>query len=157
MGGFCGAGRPEAGSGPATRFPLWRKVMSAFPLAITAIYAALLGLMLVPISVRITILRAKTKIMFFDGGDPELGRAIRVQGNFTEYVPLALILIALVEWAGVPVWALRALGGGLLVARLIHAWGLYTHQDLGRAVGATLSWIVIAVGALLVLYQSFAA
>lgn len=71
--------------------------MSTFPIPVTAIFTGLLALMLVGISVRVTILRAKKKIDLFDGGDPELGRALRVQGNFIEYVPMALALMGLVE------------------------------------------------------------
>jgi len=126
--------------------------MDSFPMHITALYTALLGIMLVPISIRITVLRARTKIMFFDGGDPDLGRAIRVQGNFIEYVPLAVILLGMVEWSGAPGWAVHALGAALLVSRLVHAWGIYSHQDTGRALGATVNWIMIAVAGLGLLY-----
>lgn len=42
--------------------------MHAFPTATTAFYAAMLGIMLVLISMRVSLLRSKFKVMFGDGG-----------------------------------------------------------------------------------------
>jgi len=125
--------------------------MSTFPVPITAIFTALLALMLVGVSVRVTVLRAKKKVNLFDGGDPELGRAIRVQGNFIEYVPMALALMGLLEWLGSKPWMVYLLGAALVVARILHAWGIYGGAFPARAAGTTLTWILIAAGALLVL------
>ena len=125
--------------------------MSSFPIPITTIFTGLLALMLVGVSIRVTVLRAKKKIDFFDGGDPELGRAIRVQGNFVEYVPMALILLGLIEWMGTKPWIVYTLGIALVVARIVHAWGLYSAVFKARVVGTSLSWLVLAVGGLLAL------
>ena len=120
--------------------------MSTNPVPITAVFTALLALMLVGVSIRVTVLRAKKKINLFDGGDPELGRAIRVQGNFVEYVPLALALMGLSEWLGATPWIVYLLGAAHLAARLAHAWGLYSDVFQGRVVGTTVTWIVLAAG-----------
>ena len=125
--------------------------MSTIPIPITAVFAALLALMLVGVSIRITVLRAKKKIDLFDGGDKELGRAIRVQGNFIEYVPLALALMGLIELAGARPWIVYLFGAALLAARLAHAWGLYSNVFQARVVGTTLTWILLAAGGLAVL------
>ena len=125
--------------------------MGTIPIPITAVFTALLALMLVGISIRVTVLRAKKKISFFDGGDPEMGRTLRVQGNFVEYVPLALALMGLIEWLGAKPWSVYAIGAALLVARVVHAWGLYSDVFQGRVVGTSLTWIVLAVGGLAVL------
>ena len=125
--------------------------MTAFPIPITTIFAGLLALMLVGVSIRVTVLRARKKIDFFDGGDKELGRAIRVQGNFVEYVPMALLLLGLLEWMGSKPWIIYVLGIALVLSRIIHAWGLYSGVFNGRVVGTTITWIVLAVGGLLAL------
>lgn len=125
--------------------------MSTIATPITAIVTALLALMLVGISIRVTVLRARKKIDFFDGGDPELGRAIRVQGNFIEYVPLTLALMALLEWMGSAPWLVYSFGAVLVAGRIAHAWGLYAGSFKGRAAGTTANWILLAVGALLVI------
>lgn len=82
--------------------------MNAMPVPLTAIVAELLALMLVGVSIRVTVLRARTKIEFADGGNQALQRAIRVQGNFIEYVPMALALMAAVEWLGAVLDAIYA-------------------------------------------------
>ena len=128
--------------------------MSTFPLPITAITTGLLALMLVGISIRITVLRARKKINLFDGGDPELGQAIRVQGNFIEYVPLALALIGMLEWMGVRPWIVYVLGAALVVARIAHAYALYTSSFPARVVGATTSWVVLVVAALIAIARA---
>jgi len=125
--------------------------MSAFPVPITTIFAGLLALMLVGVSIRVTVLRAKKKIDLFDGGDQELGRAIRVQGNFVEYVPMALALMGLIEWMGTKPWIVYVLGIALVLARIFHAWGLYSGVFNARVVGTSLTWVVLAVQGLLAL------
>ncbi|TAK44855.1 MAG: hypothetical protein EPO29_02600 [Betaproteobacteria bacterium] len=125
--------------------------MISVPIPITAAFTALLALMLVAVSVRVTMLRAKKKVNLFDGGDEDLGRAIRVQGNFTEYVPMALALIGLLEWMAAKHWVVYALGIALLAARVVHAFGIYAGVFPARVIGTSVTWIVLAAGALLVL------
>ncbi len=64
---------------------------------ITVLYAAIFGLMLMVLSGRLPIARRKFRIGIGTGGNAELARMIRVQGNFTEYVPMALLLMLLNE------------------------------------------------------------
>ena len=125
--------------------------MSGIPIPITTFFAGLLALMLVGVSIRVTVLRARKQIEFFDGGDKELGRAIRVQGNFIEYVPMALILLGLIEWMGSKPWIVYALGIALILARVIHAWGLYSSVFNARVAGTSINWLVLVVGGLLAL------
>jgi len=51
-------------------------------------------------------------------------RAMRVHANFSEYVPLALLLIYFVEVKGAPIGLVHLLGVCLLLGRLLHAWGV---------------------------------
>ena len=60
------------------------------------------------------------------GGHEDLERAIRAQGNFAEYVPFGLILIACLELNGAPMWLVLIPGVALIVGRLIHAKGINT-------------------------------
>ena len=125
--------------------------MNPIPIPITAVFTGLLALMLVGISIRVTVLRARKKINLSDGGDEQLQRAIRVQGNFVEYVPIALGLMALMEWSGAGHWLVYAAGIALLVARVVHAFGLYSSVFPARVAGTSITWIVIAAQALVVL------
>jgi len=126
-------------------------------LPITALYAGLLGLLLLALAYWVVMQRARSEVELYDGGDERLGRAIRMHGNFIEYVPHALILMALVELNGAPGWLVHVFGLALLVARLLHAYGL--HQSSGRTQGrfwGTLgTWTVIAVASLVAIGQFF--
>lgn len=127
--------------------------MSAFPIPITAIFAALLALLLVVLSVRVTLLRRSKKVSLLDGGDAELTRAMRVQGNFIEYVPLALGLIGMAEWMHAPAWLVYLLAALLLLARISHAFGLSLGKFPARAFGSGGTWLVLVVAALVVLVR----
>jgi uncharacterized protein len=129
--------------------------MQPFPIPITALYAGALGILLVLISVRVSVLRGKFKVMFGDGGQEDLLRAIRGQGNFIEYVPLALLLIGIVEWEGMRPWVVHTLAGGLLASRVIHYWGLTARQNAGRGIGTTVTWLVLVIAGLIILYRAW--
>ncbi len=128
--------------------------MSAFPLHLTAIYAGLMGVLLVVLSVYVSALRGKAKISFLDGGNETILRAMRAQENLTEYVPLALILMALLEWNGQPAWGVHTLGVLLLVGRLVHAYGVIGRNLLLHGAGASVQYLMLAIAALWVLYAA---
>ena len=124
-------------------------------LPISSIFAAILAICLIPLSMRVGIRRYRTKIWLLDGGDEELIRRIRVQANFIEYVPLALLLLALVEIQGAASGLVWGLGGVLLASRVVHAVGLSTsEQSIGRGLGANGTFAVLAVSGVWLLHNS---
>lgn len=120
---------------------------------ITMFYAGLLGLVFLVLSFRVVRFRRGLKVGIGSGGHEALDRAARTQGNFAEYVPLALLLIALVEGGTVaPVWLVHMLGIGLLVGRCMHGFiGLNRHSgySIGRFWGTAVTWLAILVAALI--------
>ena len=98
-------------------------------MAVTALYAALLTPLFILLSARVIGARRASSAALGDGGDPVLLRRMRVQANFAEYVPLALILLALAESLGTGRWVLHALGLLLLAGRLAHAFGVSQMQE----------------------------
>lgn len=116
---------------------------------ITALYAAALALILVVLSVRVIAVRRRLRVAVGDAGDDMLARRIRAHANFSEYVPLALILMLAGETAGAPAWMLHALGATLIVGRIIHAWSLSAHSIPGRTIGMTLTFAVLVGGAVM--------
>jgi len=93
-------------------------------LSITGLYAGLLTLLFIGLSMNIIRLRLKNKIGIGDGGNEMLAKAVRVHGNFSEYIPLALLLLGIYELNGAgPLW-LHALGATLFIGRILHAVGL---------------------------------
>ena len=93
-------------------------------LLITAIVAAVLTLILVKLSYAVIYLRRENKVSLGNGGNEALERAIRAQGNFAEYVPLGLILLACLELNGAPWWLVLMLGLSLIAGRVFHAQGI---------------------------------
>ena len=58
--------------------------------------------------------------------DGILQRKVRAFSNFTEYVPLALLLILMLELINAPTGLLWLLGIVLTFGRIAHAWGVIT-------------------------------
>ena len=114
-------------------------------LTITALYASLAGLLLLFLSFRVVRWRRKLSVGLGDGGQENLLRAQRTQANFIEYVPIALILLAVAESQGLAGWLLQTAGAILMLARLLHAWGLSqsSGRSFGRYWGTLLTWVVI--------------
>ena len=124
---------------------------------ITALYAGILGVMSIVLAFGAGSLRGKTGISIGDGGNTQLLLAMRRHGNFVEYVPMALILIGLLEVAGVSNLAIHILGAGLVVARVFHAVGLKadTIENISRAVGAAGTALVILVASIWAIVSYF--
>jgi len=121
---------------------------------ITPIYAGALALLYLVLSYRVVQLRGQG-ISLGDGGDPLLLRRIRGHGNFAEYVPFILLMIALLELGGRPAWLLHALGASLLVARALHGWALSfsEHFRFGRFWGTVLTFVLLLACGVLCIWQ----
>ena len=95
-------------------------------LLITSIIAAVLTIIFVKLSLAVIALRRKNKVGLGTGGHEDLERAIRAQGNFAEYVPFGIILIACLELNSAPWWLVLLPGLALIIGRLMHAKGINT-------------------------------
>ena len=113
---------------------------------ITAIYAGLCGLLLVVLYVRVSQRRLATKIGMGVGGDTALEQRIRAHGNFIESVPIALVLLYLLEQTGVDPVYIHAFGIALVLARVAHAQGISATagRSAGRLYGSIGTLLVIA-------------
>jgi len=116
------------------------------------LYASLLALLFVALSVRTLLLRRRLRIGIGDGGDPRMLGAMRAHANFAEYVPLGLLLLFFAEAAGTTGPLVHALGASVLAGRVSHAFGVsrideqYAFRVVGMAL--TLGPIVVAAGLL---------
>ena len=117
---------------------------------ITLLFASLHILLMLVLAVPVVLHRNTHKIGIGDGGDKRLARKIRVHGNFVEYVPIALLVLALLELSGLPVAWVWGFGGALLLGRLLHAFGLSRSggYSVGRFTGTALTWLVLLLMAL---------
>lgn len=124
---------------------------------ITPIYAGLIGLLIVFLAWRIVRLRVNHQVGLGDGGQKDLMRAVRVHANLIEYAPVAILLLLLVEMLGFSAMAVHGLGLLLLVARVLHAYGL-THSStisFGRKWGTVLTWAMMTIASVLCLFGTF--
>lgn len=95
-------------------------------LLVTSIIASVLTIIFIKLSFAVIGLRRKNKVGLGNGGHEDLERAIRAQGNFAEYVPFGIILIACLELNGAPWWLVLVPGIFLIIGRLVHAKGINT-------------------------------
>ena len=122
--------------------------MSSVP--ITAIYAGALGLLAILLANNVLYARLRTRRL--PAWRPEA--AYRVQANFVENVPLALVLLLALELQGTAPAALHALGIALVACRLLHAWGLnsFPGANYPRLIGAQGTFLVMSVMSMALLY-----
>lgn len=125
------------------------------PFLISTLYVSLLALLLILLSFNVAYKRKKLKIGIGYGDDKELSRLIRVQANFVEYVPIAIILLVIYEINSGSHLIVHVMGSLLLVARIQHAYGLSRSvgASLGRVFGTSITWLVIIVLACINIYQ----
>lgn len=123
---------------------------------ITALYAGLLAPLFVLLSARVIARRRSARVAIGHGEDALLLRRMRVHANFAEYVPIALILMALAESMQTSVYLLHAAGVALVAGRLVHAYGVSQPKERLplRVTGMVLTLSVILLLALICLLKS---
>lgn len=107
---------------------------------VTALYAGIMALFALYLSFQAGSFRGKAgvSLLYGDPVNMELAEKVRRHQNFLEYVPLIIILMALIELNGGSTVFLHAAGILLIVARIAHAVGLH-HDNMahvGRLIGA---------------------
>ena len=114
---------------------------------IAPLYIAIFSLMFTLLSFRVIRLRQTARVAIGDGGDKALRRAIRVHGNFAEYVPLALILIFAAESLGMSAVWIHGLCIALLIGRLLHAYGVSQVKEplLFRQLALSINGLVMII------------
>lgn len=128
------------------------------PPVVTMTFAGALALVNFWLAARIVQLRHRLGVATGDGGDPRLLARMRAQSNFVEYVPIALVLMALIELSGGerrPLWLLGVL---LVVGRLVHPLGMDAGGEARlRMLGMGLTTIVSAILVAWALYRAWLA
>ncbi|MEZ5789449.1 MAG: MAPEG family protein [Nitratireductor sp.] len=122
-------------------------------LHITALYAAVLALLMIALSTWVTLLRAKLQISILHGDSMALAERIRMHGNFIENVPMALIIMGLAETGGAPTTWVNAVGIMLVVGRLLHPLGMQHDKaaTFTRIAGGLMTTLAVLTGVYLIL------
>ncbi|MET0257929.1 MAG: MAPEG family protein [Methylobacterium sp.] len=125
-----------------------------FP-ATTAFFAGLFGLLYVGLSGWVVGGRVSNDVLHGSGNDL-LQKRIRAHGNFQEFVPLALLLIAFLEAGGTRHWIVQALLVVLLIGRILHPFGMFApknspQQFACRGGGILTTLLVLLISSILLL------
>ena len=122
---------------------------------VTALYAALIGLLAAALTANVIRYRGKFAVAAGDGGNPLLAQAIRAHANLAENTPLTLLVIGFAEASGTPKLIVHVLGIVLVVARLFSAFGLSASlgDRLPRRIGAGLTILTLIAASVLILLR----
>lgn len=112
-------------------------------------YAALLGLLYAYLTMRVIRYREKNRILLGTQGDPEMERRVRAHGNFAEFAPFIVVLLALLELKGWPPVLLHTLGSALLVGRTLHSMAIAQNNLRLRVLGMVLTMACLLTSSLL--------
>ncbi len=126
-------------------------------LPITALYASILMIFALALSIRAGGLRGKSgiSVLFGEPVNMELAERVRVHQNFLEYVPLAIILMGIIELNSGNTTFLHVFGVVLIFSRIAHAIGL-KHDNMGhpgRVIGAGGTALISVAAALYALWM----
>jgi len=127
---------------------------------VTALTTSVLGGLYVRLALAVVKIRRREKISIGSSENDALARAIRIHSNFSEYVPISVILLALLEIHQGPKLLLVVLGLAMILGRVFHSFGL-VDDSVGslkkRTLGMQLTlWTIIALcvfNVLAVLFQ----
>jgi len=108
---------------------------------VTLLYGSLSALLVGALGVNVSRLRVGKQAFVGAAQDPELTQAVRAHGNATEYVPLQILLLLLLELSGVSGMPLHLLGGLIFTSRLLHAVGVLLQLRV-TALAALVSYLV---------------
>ena len=107
----------------------------------SAIYAGILMLLMLVLGARVSILRRKHRVSMGSGDQPDLAKALRVFGNFTEWVPMIVVGLVLCELVGAPTVLLHLIGIAVILGRFCHVAGLRADRATTiRSLGVLLTW-----------------
>jgi uncharacterized protein len=83
-------------------------------------------------------------------GDASLTRAIRMHGNYAEYVGLALIILLMLALLGYNEIWLHGIGAGFTLGRVSHAYGMMRekHPNAPRFLGNATTGLTLLIGGL---------
>eukprot|EP00163_Fabomonas_tropica_P026125 TRINITY_DN4686_c0_g3_i1.p4 TRINITY_DN4686_c0_g3~~TRINITY_DN4686_c0_g3_i1.p4 ORF type:complete len:134 (+),score=24.59 TRINITY_DN4686_c0_g3_i1:1723-2124(+) len=123
---------------------------------VTGVFAAVIGILLLVLSAQVVKYRLKYRKGMGVTDDVAFEAAVRAHANLVEYAPLGLIMLALAELNGVPSGLIYWTGMGLVVGRLLHAFGMINGRGgphWARMIGILLTWLAILVSAALLLWN----
>ncbi len=124
-------------------------------MATVALYIGLNALLLLALAYLVGSTRgAQGQLQPGDMGDAKLTRAIRAHGNYAEYAPTVLLILAALGWLGARDLWLHIIGASFTMGRVIGAVGMMqpNHPNALRFIGNLVTGLVLLVGGGAVIY-----
>jgi uncharacterized protein len=110
---------------------------------IVAISIAILALLLTGLSIHISRLRLRHQVSFGDGGHKDLLVAMRAHGNALEHTSLfAVLALAAAALPSSPAALLASCCVAFVVARVFHAWAIFSRRLSWRQAAHAASTLV---------------
>ncbi|WP_313118935.1 MAPEG family protein [Pantoea septica] len=106
---------------------------------VSALYVVLGVLMVMKFALDVVRYRRHYRVAFGDGGFHDLRVAMRIRGNAVETIPLALLLLVMMEMNGADMWMMHLTALLFFAGRVLHAQGLRRSALAGRKYGMMLT------------------
>lgn len=105
----------------------------------SVVYAIVLALLIVWLSLNVIKIRRHHQIRYGDGGNAMLEVARAAHANATEYIPISLILLFALEYNHGYLWLVHGFGIVIVIGRVLHARGLLADRLKLRILGMQLT------------------
>lgn len=106
---------------------------------VSALYVVAGVLLVIKFALDVVRFRRHYRVPYGDGGFHDLRVAMRIHGNAIETIPLALLLLVVMEMNGADIWMIHLTGLLFFAGRLLHALGLSRSMLAGRKYGMMLT------------------
>lgn len=114
--------------------------------SITSAYLGILALLYAVLGLQVSRLRRGNRVLFGDGDNIKLRSAIRAHANFAEYVPIIVLMVAMLEMSGMPAARVHLLMAALLSrgsrirSACMSGRGPCSFKSAGSAASCSPSW-----------------
>lgn len=115
---------------------------------VSSIYISLLALLIIVLAYRVTTFRRGEKIPLGDNNSSKaMKSAIRAHGNAVENIPIAALLLVMLELNSLNPLLVHIFGLVLLSSRVAHAYGLSKRNgpSPGRFYGTLFTWLLMVI------------
>jgi len=110
---------------------------------ISAIYIVISSILIGRLSLVVIKARRKYKISVGNNGNEELNLAIAAHSTNIEYLPIALLLLLVLEFNGAGIIVIHITGIILIVSRMVHTRGLLAANLKQRIIGMQMTFFTI--------------
>ena len=95
----------------------------------------------IALSFNAAFIRRKSGLAVGEGDNETLLRAVRAHGNFTEFTPMFLISLFLIDHISKNCEYVLVIGSGFILGRIFHALSMFLKKGLLRVAGMMLTFI----------------